>query len=145
MAKLKVKGTIIEQATGTTYATIAQVTGFNISGIETETYDSRTLDGTAGVEYDPTGYVEGGSVTFDLLYDPALNGHQAITDLAVAAHLTTSGLPNDVNWKVKFANTASTELTFVSSGIGVDITGDASDGLRASITLKCDGCPVLPT
>ena len=145
MAKLKVKGTIIEQATGTTYATIAQVTGFNISGIETETYDSRTLDGTAGVEYDPTGYVEGGSVTFDLLYDPALNGHQAITDLAVAAHLTTSGLPNDVNWKVKFANTASTELTFVSSGIGVDITGDASDGLRASITLKCDGCTELPT
>lgn len=145
MAKLKVKGTVIEQATGTTYTAIAQVTGFNISGIETETYDSRTLDGTAGVEYDPTGYVEGGSVTFDLLYDPALAGHQAITDLAVAAHMTTSGLPNDVNWKVKFANTSSTELTFVSSGIGVDITGEASDGLRANITLKCDGCPVLPS
>ena len=30
-------------------------------------------------------------------------------------------------------------------GIGVDITGDATDGLRASITLKCDGCPVLPS
>ena len=145
MAKLKVKGTVIEQATGTTYTAIAQVTGFNISGIETETYDSRTLDGTAGVEYDPTGYVEGGSVTFDLLYDPALAGHQAITDLAVAAHMTTSGLPNDVNWKVKFANTSSTELTFVSSGIGVDITGEASDGLRASIRRKCDGCPVLPS
>jgi hypothetical protein len=145
MAKLKVKGTIIEQATGTTYAAIAQVTSFNISGIETETYDSRTLDGTAGIEYDPTGYVEGGSVTFDLLYDPALNGHQAITDLATSAHLLTTGLPNDVNWKVKFANTSSTELTFVSSGIGVDITGEMSDGLRASITLKCDGCPALPT
>jgi len=145
MAKLKVKGTVIEQASGTTYTAVAQVTGFSISGIETETYDSRTLDGTAGVEYDPTGYVEGGSVTFDLLYDPALAGHQAITDLAVAAHLTTNGLANDVNWKVKFANTASTELTFVSSGISVDITGDATDGLRSSITLKCDGCPVLPT
>ena len=145
MAKLKVKGTVIEQASGTTYTAVAQATGFSISGIETETYDSRTLDGTAGVEYDPTGYVEGGSVTFDLLYDPALAGHQAITDLAVAAHLTTNGLPNDVNWKVKFANTASTELTFVSSGIGVDITGDATDGLRSSITLKCDGCPVLPS
>ena len=145
MAKLKVKGTVIEQASGTSYTAVAQVTGFSISGIETETYDSRTLDGTAGVEYDPTGYVEGGSVTFDLLYDPALAGHQAITDLAVAAHLTTNGLPNDVNWKVKFANTASTELTFVSSGISVDITGDATDGLRSSITLKCDGCPVLPT
>ena len=48
MAKLKVKGTVIEQASGTTYTAIAQVTSFNISGIETETYDSRTLDGTAG-------------------------------------------------------------------------------------------------
>jgi hypothetical protein len=145
MAKLKVKGTVIEQGSGTTYTAVAQVTGFSISGIETETYDSRTLDGTVGVEYDPTGFTEGGSVTFDLLYDPALAGHQAITDLAVAGHLTTNGLPNDVNWKVKFANTSSTELTFVSSGIGVDITGDATDGLRASITLKCDGCPVLPS
>lgn len=145
MAKLKVKGTVIQQASGTTYTAVAQVTGFNISGIETETYDSRTLDGTAGVEYDPTGYVEGGSVTFDLLYDPALAGHKNIMALATAAHMTTNGLPNDVNWKVIFANTASTELTFVSSGIGVDITGDASDGLRGSITLKCDGCPVLPT
>jgi hypothetical protein len=54
-------------------------------------------------------------------------------------------LPNDVNWKVKFANTASTELTFASSGISVDITGDATDGLRSSITLKCDGVPVLPS
>jgi hypothetical protein len=145
MAKLKVKGTIIEQATGTTYTAIAQVVSFGVNGIETETYDSRTLDGTVGVEYDPTGYTEGGSVTFDLLYDPALAGHQAITDLATAGHLTTNGLPNDQGWKIKFANTSSTELTFVSAGIGVDITGDASDGLRSSITLKCDGCPVLPS
>jgi len=145
MAKLKVKGTVIEQASGTTYTAIAQVTSFGVSGIETETYDSRTLDGTAGVPYDPTGYVEGGSVTFDLLYDPALAGHQAVTDLAVAAHMTTDGLPDDVNWKIKFANTSSTELTFVSAGIGVDITGEASDGLRSSITLKCDGMPVLPS
>lgn len=145
MAKLKVKGTVIEQASGTTYTAVAQVTGFNISGIETETYESRTLDGTAGVEYDPTGYVEGGSVTFDLLYDPALTGHKNIMALATSAHMATTGLANPVNWKVKFANTASTELTFVSTGIGVDITGEASDGLRSSVTLKCNGCPVLPT
>lgn len=146
MAKLKVKGTVLEAAiASTTYAAIAQVTSFNVSGIETETYDSRTLDGTAGVEYDSTGYVEGGSVTFDLLYDPALAGHQDLTDLAVAAHLTTAGAQRDVNYKIKFANTASTELTFVGAGIGVDITGEMSDGLRASVTIKCDGCPVLPS
>lgn len=144
MAKLKVKGTVIEQASGTTYTAVAQVTGFSISGAETETYESRTLDGTAGIEYDPTGYVEGGSVTFDLLYDPALTGHKNITALVTAAHMTTNGLANPMNWKVKFANTSSTELTFVSTGIGFDVTGDATDGLRSSVTLKCSGCPVFP-
>lgn len=145
MAKLKVKGTVLEQGSGTTYTAVAQVTSFSITGVETETYDSRTLDGTAGVEYDGTGFVEGGSVTFDLLWDPALSGHQAITDLVTSAHLSSTGAANDVPWKLKFANTSSTELTFVSSGIGVEVTGEASDGLRASVTLKCDGCPVFPT
>lgn len=146
MAKVKVKGTALQAAIGSTsYTAIAQITGFSLTGQETETYDSRTLDGSAGVTYDPTGYVEGGSVSFDLLYDPALSGHQDLSDLLVAAHLATTGLPNDIGWKVVFANTSSTELSFTASGIGMEITGEASDGLRATVTLKVDGAPTYPT
>lgn len=144
MAKLKVKGTVLSQGSGTTYTPVAQIRSFGVDGLETETYDSRTLDGTAGVEYDPTGFVEGGSTTFDLLYDPALAGHQAITTLVTAACLNTNGSANKVNWKLIFANTSSTEMTMVSAGVGFGITGEASDGLSASVTLKHSGCPAFP-
>lgn len=145
MAKLKVKGTVLSQGSGTTYTPVAQIRSFGVDGMETETYDSRTLDGTAGVEYDPTGFVEGGSTTFDLLWDPALAGHQAIGDLVTAACLNTDGSANKVNWKITFANTSSTEMTMVSAGVGFGVTGEASDGLAASVTLKHSGCPAIPS
>jgi len=145
MAKVKVKGTVLQQGSGTTFTAVAQIKSFGVDGMETETYDSRTLDGTAGVEYDPTGFVEGGSTTFDLLYDPALTGHQAIGDLVTAACLNTDGSANKVNWKILFANTSSTEMTMTSAGVGFSIAGQPSDGLSASVSLKHSGCPAIPS
>lgn len=145
MAKLRVKGTVLSQGSGTTYTPVAQIMSFSVDGMETETYDSRTIDGTAGIEYDPTGYVEGGSTQFELLHDPALAGHQEIHDLVTSACVLTTGAANKVNWKLIFANTPSTEMTMVSAGVGFTITGDMSSGLKSSVTLKHSGCPVLPT
>lgn len=145
MAKLKCKGMVLSLASGTTYTPVAQVISMGVSGIETETYDSRTLDGTAGVEYDPTGFVEGGSTDFELFHDWALAGHQAIHDLVVAACLNTDGSANKTDWKMIAANTASTEMTMTAAGVGIDITAAASDGLKASVKLKHSGCPVLPS
>ena len=145
MAKLKCKGMVLSQGSGTTYTPVAQIISMGVSGIETETYESRTLDGTPGIEYDPTGYVEGGSTEFELFHDWALAGHQDIHDLVTAACLTTSGAANKVNWKMYAANTSSTELTMVSAGVGIGITAAMNDGLKASVTLKHSGCPVLPS
>jgi hypothetical protein len=145
MAKLKCKGMVLSQGSGTTYTPVAQIISMGVSGIETETYESRTLDGTAGIEYDPTGYVEGGSTEFELFHDWALSGHQDIHDLVTAACLTTAGAANKVNWKMYAANTSSTELTMVSAGVGIGITAAMNDGLKASVTLKHSGCPVLPS
>jgi hypothetical protein len=74
-----------------------------------------------------------------------LAGHQDIHDLVTSACLNTNGTANKTNWKIIFANTASTEMTMVAAGVGFSITGEASSGLAASVTLKHDGCPVLPT
>jgi hypothetical protein len=145
MAVIKCKGTALQIASGTTYSSVAQITQLGISGSQTETVEVRTLDGSAGIPYVSTGYVEGGNVTFDLLYDPALAGHQTVTDLITSAHLLTTGAQNTQQWKVVFANTASTEMTFVSAGIGADITVDPANALRGSLSLKCDGCPAFPT
>ena len=72
MAKTKVKGTILEQGSGTNYTAVAQITNFAVTGGQTETVETRTLDGTVGIEYSPTGYTETGSVTFSLIHDLAL-------------------------------------------------------------------------
>lgn len=145
MAVLKCKGTALQIASGTTYSSVAQITEMGIDGAQTETAEVRTLDGNAGIPYISTGYVEGGNVTFGLLYDPALAGHQTVTDLITSAHLLTTGAQNTQQWKVVFANTASTEMTFTSAGIGASVTVDPTNALRASLTLKADGCPAFPT
>lgn len=145
MAKVITKGSILSLASGTTYTPIAQVISYSMSGMQTETYDSRTIDGTAGIEYDPTGYVEGGSTTFELFHDWALTGHQDIHDLITAACLLTTGLPNKTNWKLVAPNTNSSQITMVAAGVGIDITGEMSSGIKASVSLKHSGCPVLTT
>lgn len=145
MAKIKVKGTVLEIGSGTNYTAVAQVTNFSVSGGATETIEARTLDGTVGIEYEATGYTESGSVTFGLIHDLALAGHQALTDLLVSGHLTTAGATQQVPWRLKASDTSSTQVTFTGVGIGVDLTGEAADVLRSNVTIKVSGNVGWPT
>lgn len=70
-------------------------------------------------------------------YDPALAGHQAITDL-----LTT---PADQNWRVTFADSAPTSWDFTGAGVGFDVTVAMADGVKFSSSIKVDGLPTYPT
>lgn len=138
MAKVKVKGTIIKQTISTTLTAIAQVISFSHSGAETETYDATTLDTSgAGKEYSQTGYAEPGTFDFEYFMDPALSGHQALTD-----DLTT---PTDRVYSIEFADAATTTATFNAAGMGFGFTGAMNDGLKGSVSLKLDGLFAYPT
>lgn len=138
MAKIKVKGTQLQQNLGGVFAAVAQLTSCSVSGSESETVEADTLDTIgAGIPYEPTGRSEGGSVDFDLIYDPRLQGHQSITDL-----VTT---PAKETWKIVFADSATTEMAFTSAGVGFDVTLDQGELVRASASLKVDGIPTWPT
>jgi hypothetical protein len=129
MAKIRVKGSIIKQDIASTLTPVAQVIEFSTSGAETETFDCTTLDTTgAGKEYSQTGYAEGGSLNFSVFFDPALAGHQALTD-----DITT---PAERDYSLTFADVAPTAWTFTAAGIGLDVTGAMSDGLKADVALK---------
>lgn len=131
MAKIKVKGTIIKQTISASLTAVAQITEFSHDGAESETYDMTTLDTSgAGKEYGQTGYSEGGSFQFGIFYDPALAGHQAITDL-----ITT---PANCDWSITFADAAPTTCLFSSAGVGFGFTGAMNDGLKADVNLKLD-------
>jgi hypothetical protein len=131
MAKVKVKGTVIKQEIATVLTAVAQITEFSHSGAESETFDATTIDTSgAGKEYSQTGYSEGGSVDFSIFYDPALAGHQALTDL-----VTT---PAECNFDITFADAGATNCTFTAAGVGFGFTGAMNDGLKADLSLKLD-------
>jgi len=138
MSKLKSKGTSLQQLTGSTvYTAVAQLISINGPDMEAETYESDTLDNSdAGIPYAPTGRSEGGSLSGELFYDPALSGHQDLLAL-----LTT---PAAESWKLVFVD--SSEWSFDSAGIGFSGPAVAlADGVKASISLKINKLPTFPS
>lgn len=132
MAKIKTKGTVIKQTIASVLTAIAQITEFSHDGAESETFDATTLDTSgAGKEYGQTGYTEGGNFSFGMFYDPALSGHQALTDL-----LTT---PAPCVYNVTFTDTGPSTSAFTGAGIGFGFTGAMNDGLKADVNIKITG------
>lgn len=137
MAKVISKGTQLQLDIATVFTTIAQVLGLDGPGAEVETYDATALDSGVGKEKKPTGYVEGGEVSGDLLFDPVLVTHQALTDL-----LTT---PAVKAWKEIFADAAPTTWPFNGILKTFSPTVDMADGLKASFSIELDGIVNYPT
>jgi len=136
MAKLKCKGTALQQMLGTVYTTVAQVISLEASGMESETFESDTLDNAnAGIPYDPTGRSEGGTVSGELFYDPALSGHQDLLAL-----ITT---PADESWKIVYSD--NSEWTFTGASFSMGVTVALADGLKGSFSIKVDGLPTFPS
>ena len=138
MAKVKSKGTVLKQVIATTYTAVAQIISIDLPDAEGETYESDTLDNSsAGIPYDPTGRSEGGSCGFELFLDPALEGHQAITDL-----ITT---PAACEWQLTFADTGESVWNFKTAGVSFGGAVALNDGLKATVSGKLSGIPVYPT
>lgn len=135
MAKLKGKGTVLQQQLGTVMTAVAQIISIEASGMESETYESDTLDNSnAGIPYDATGRTEGGSISGEMFYDPALAGHKALLVL-----LTT---PADETWKLIFSDT--TEWSFTGAGFSYSVNVVLNDGVKANFGIKLDGLPTFP-
>jgi uncharacterized protein RhaS with RHS repeats len=137
MAKVAGKGTVLQQTISMALTAVAQITDLEYSGAESQTWDSTTLDGGVFKTYDATGYSEPGTVTAGLFYDPALSGHQFITD-----QIST---PADNAQTIIYADPGATEQAFTASGVSWGVTVAMDDGLRATATWQVDGDPGLPT
>lgn len=137
MAIVKCKGTKLQQTVSASLVDIAQALSLEHSGSGSETFESTTLDGGTFKTFAQTGYSNPGTVSAEIFYDPALAGHQAITDL-----VTT---PADNAMKIIYADTAATNQPFTSAGVEFGVTVAMADGLKASITYTVDGDPGWPT
>lgn len=136
MSKIKSKGTALQLSVASVYTTVAQVVSLDGPSMESETYESDTLDNTsAGIPYSPTGRTEGGSVSGELFFDPVLSIH-----LSMLALLTT---PTTAAWKMLFADSATTDWTFSGAGLQFGPKVALGDGLKASFSIKLDGMPTF--
>jgi hypothetical protein len=137
MAIVKCKGTKLQHTVSASLVDIAQVLSIEHSGSGSETFESTTLDGGVFKTFAPTGYSNPGTVSAEIFYDPALVGHQAITDL-IAAPATNA-------MKLIYADTAATNQAFTSAGVEFGNTVDMADGLKGSITYTVTGDPGWPS
>ena len=131
MAQMIGKGTVLSFGATTTLTAVAQVIDASLSGGESETYDSSTLDSGTGKTYAPTGYSEGGSVDFSLFYDQALAGHQLFP-----ANITTPALSY---WSLELADGTTNVSTFTGAGLSFGVDVAQNDGVKASISVKLTG------
>jgi hypothetical protein len=130
MALMQGKGTVIKASATTTLVALAQVIDISLSGGESETYDSTTLDGGVGKTYSQTGFSEGGSCDLSLFYDANLAGHQTLTDAITN--------PADMYYGITWTGN-TTEATFTGAGIGFGADVAMDDGVKASISVKLTG------
>jgi hypothetical protein len=138
MAKVKCKGTKLEQTIASAYVPVAQIISLELPDMESETYEADTLDNAdAGIPYEPTGRTEGGSCSGELFYDPALTGHKNLLELL--------RLPAAEAWKITFADTGASTWTFNGAGFGFGGTVALNDGLKGSFSIKLSGLPTFPT
>lgn len=137
MAIVKCKGTKLQQYIATVYTDVAQILSLELPDMESETFESDTLDNTsAGITYSQTGRTEGGSVSGELFLDPALSGHKSLLAL-----LTT---PAEQLWKIIFADTGATNWPFTGAGFSLGGSVALKDGLKAKFGIKLSGLPTFP-
>ena len=134
------KGTVVKQTISSVLTAVAQVISFDFSETSVDTFETTALD-TSGASrtFEATGYATPGDATFELFFDPALAGHQAITD-----EITTPPSGGTV-WNVDFADAATTTWPFTVAGNSIGVTVDMNDGLKASVGLKLASMPTFPT
>ncbi|MFZ5829820.1 MAG: phage tail tube protein [Planctomycetota bacterium] len=134
MSIVRCKGTALKQKIASVYTAVAQVISIDGPELESETFEADTLDNaSAGIPYEHTGRSEGGKVSGELFFDPALAGHQAMLAL-----ITT---PASQDWKLAFVDAAVTEASFTGAGFSLSPTVALKEGLKAKFSIKLDGIP----
>lgn len=136
MAQVPCKGTVLKQTIASVLVPVAQIISIDLPDMESETYESDTLDNAeAGIPYSPTGRVEGGKCSGELYLDPYLAGHKSLLAL-----LTT---PATCVWNIVFADANHTTWPFTGAGFSMGGTVALKEGLKGKFSIKLSGLPTF--
>lgn len=137
MTAIASKGTAIQLSIASTFTTIAQVYELTGPGPEVGRFEWTNLGSGTGRRKLPTGYVDGGTVSWSMFFDPVAATLQALTAL-----ITT---PAVASWKVIWSDAASTEWPFSAILVGLEPKATLDDGLKCDCEADLDGLVTYPT
>lgn len=141
MAKLRSKGSILQQTISSVLTNVAQVISMDSSGEASLDFDSTTLDQALHYETkDLTGYASPGTFKFELFYDPALAGHVALRSLVDGVGFSPVA-PQTCVFKLKYSDSAPSSTTFTVAGISMDEKFSAQDGVRMTLSMNKTSSP----
>jgi len=114
---------------------IAQVTGLSGPNLSADTVDVTTHDqAEAWEEHVPT-ILRSGTVTFNIVYDPALADH-----IAVLAQMVDKDF---ASFELRFPNPTHIQFVFNAFVTGFTPSAPVDGALTAALTLKITGEPTL--
>jgi predicted secreted protein len=125
---------------GVVVTTVAQVTSIGGPPLSADTIDVTTHDSTNAFEELVVGILRSGEATFDIVYDPADNTHDA-TDTGGLIYRMKNRIRSA--FSVVFADTASTTWSFDGDVTGFEPSAAHDDSLTASVTVKLTGSIIL--
>lgn len=132
-AKVKSKGTALLMEIASVYTAVTGLKSLSVTGLQSETWEYKVLDGAAGIAHSQTGYHAAAVINAEIFRDPDDAVHAAILAKVLA--------PADNNFKVTYADATPLSEVYAVVGYGMDTTASPSDGLSASISLQSSGAP----
>lgn len=137
------KGTIFKVDQGGSLTAVAEVTGIEISGAKSETFEASTLTQSgSGMVRQATGFSTPPDISLEMFWVPTNTGHQALTDEIVTP---TTVIADQLDGSVIFADTGATALPFKIAGIEVGQTFAKDNGVTGSVKFTLNGQPTWPT
>lgn len=132
--KVKSKGTALLMSISAVYTAIPLLKSISISGAQSETFDSRTLDqsDTYGT-FQPNGFTSAPTIAADGFRDPDDTTQQAFIALLAA--------PVETNFKVTYTDGTPLSEVYAGAGFGFDTTAAMADGLACSYSIQTSGDP----
>lgn len=112
-------------------AAILGTLDMEVPGADVETFDANYLEAGVGVPYEPTGNVEGGS----------LSGNAWFGATSYAALLTLCKADPFVKQTCTITLSNSKTITFTAAGIKVSGAIALKDGVKCKFEAKLDGLP----
>lgn len=137
MVKIASKGTELQLSIASVFTEIAQVYELSGPGPDVGRFDATALDSGTGREKEVTGFVDGGSISWSMFFDPVAATLQALTDL-----ITT---PAVASWKIIWSDSANTAWPFSAILTGCEPKATLDDGLKCDCSAELDGIVTYPT